>query len=80
MTERIFLTPDERETLTGIRTGKNGLTREQRQIEWLICNGIRFVVNARGEPIVTIAAIEGRISDSIPTAGWKPRVLDKPTV
>lgn len=48
-----FLTPDAMVRLTGRR-------RKTKQIETLKTMGLPFWVNAIGEPVVTIAAVEGR--------------------
>lgn len=74
-----FLSPQEIEELTGVKTGKNKRTREQLQIEWLRAAGIPFWENARGRPIVARAAIEGRraaeVAAAEPKKKWQPPTL-----
>ncbi|MBU9308325.1 DUF4224 domain-containing protein [Burkholderia multivorans] len=54
-----FLSSDEVAELSGIKTGRNGKTREQLQIAWLRSAGVPFWTNARGRPIVARSAIDG---------------------
>lgn len=54
-----FLTPDEIITLTGIKRGHDGKTREELQVEQLRIMGVPFRVNARGAPVVTWAGVDG---------------------
>ena len=74
-----FLSPQEIEELTGVKTGRNKRTREQLQIEWLRASGIPFWENARGRPIVARAAIEGRraaeVAAAEPKKKWQPPTL-----
>ena len=74
-----FLSPQEIEELTGVKTGRNKRTREQLQIEWLRASGIPFWENARGRPIVARAAIEGRraaeVAAAEPKKKWQPHAL-----
>lgn len=72
---RVFLTRDEVAELSGIRAGRNHKTREQLQVDWLRTSGIPFVVNARGCPIITVAAVEGRQPTDAPKKGWSPTVM-----
>jgi Domain of unknown function (DUF4224) len=70
-----FLTADDMAELTGIRQGKGGKTREQRQVDTLRKMKIPHYVNAVGRPIVARAVIEG-IGGSIPEPilTWEPRL------
>lgn len=74
-----FLSPQEIEELTGVKTGRNKRTREQLQIEWLRASGIPFWENARGRSIVARAAIEGRraaeVAAAEPKKKWQPPAL-----
>jgi hypothetical protein len=71
-----FLTPQEVAELAGIKTGRNGKTREELQIEWLRTAGIPFWANARGRPIIARAAIEGRqATEKQVRQKWQPKVL-----
>lgn len=73
MSTRTFLDPADIATLTGIRTGKCGKTREQRQVEQLARMGVPHYINAAGRPIVARAAVEGQASSATPApAGWEP--------
>ncbi len=75
-----FLSPVEVAELTGIKTGKNvrGRTihREQLQIEFLRTQGIPFIVNARGRPMIVRAnLVAGRAVVPEQKQAWQPRVL-----
>ena len=74
-----FLSPQEIEELTGVKTGKNNRKREQLQIDWLRAAGIPFWENGRGRPIVARAAIEGRraaeVAAAEPKKKWQPPTL-----
>ncbi|WP_133665229.1 DUF4224 domain-containing protein [Paraburkholderia sp. BL10I2N1] len=71
-----FLTEEEVAELTGVRTGRRGKTREERQIDWLRTSGIPFWTNARRRPIIPRAAIEGRRQTDEPVRKkWRPKVL-----
>lgn len=78
-----FLSPQEIEELTGVKTGKTiggkKRTREELQIDWLRASGIPFWSNARGRPIVARAAIEGRkaaeVAAAEPRKKWQPAAL-----
>ncbi|MGQ5523567.1 DUF4224 domain-containing protein [Chitinimonas sp. PSY-7] len=75
MNNRLFLTHDEVAELSGIKAGRKGLSRDQRQIAWLRNSGIPFFVNAAGRPIITTASLIISNRDEQPKASWKPRVL-----
>ena len=64
-----FLTTDAVIKLTGRR-------RKSKQIEALRTMGLPFWVNAIGEPVVTIAAVEGRKEAPRETAWIMPRRND----
>ncbi|TAM15919.1 MAG: DUF4224 domain-containing protein [Pandoraea sp.] len=73
-----FLSLEEMAELSGIRTGRNGKSREALQVEWLRKVGIPFWTNARGRPIVARVSIEGRSPGAAaepPRPAWTPRVL-----
>ena len=55
----MFLSASDIADLTGIRTGKDGRTREQRQVAALKQMRIKHWVNAAGLPVVATATIEG---------------------
>ena len=68
-----FLSTAEVADLTDIRTGKNGRTREQLQIDALRKMKVPFVVSAIGRPKVARAIIEGgkkQVEEVSP--GWEP--------
>jgi hypothetical protein len=71
----LFLTTDDLAELTGIKVGKAGKSREQRQVQALRTMGIPFWVNAIGRPVVAKAAIEGRGQAEAPPTNWQPAVL-----
>lgn len=76
-TSEVFLDEADVATLTGIRTGRGGKTRCERQIAWLSQSGIPFFVNGSGRPVVARAAVEGR-GAALPAAipkPWVPYVL-----
>jgi hypothetical protein len=70
----MFLTPAEIAHLTGIKTGRNGKTREQLQIEQLRVMGVAFRINARGAPVVTWSAVDGVSKETQPQQ-WVPAAL-----
>lgn len=78
---RLFLTQEETDELTGIRSGKSAggikLSKLQLQVSWLRTAGIPFTENARGRPIIARAIIEGRTGNVFQPANhaWTPRVL-----
>jgi hypothetical protein len=65
----IFLDPDDVAILTG-KKSKSG------QVAALRGMGIAFFVNPTGRPIVTKAALEGRIDTSNPQKSWQPAILN----
>ena len=68
-----FLPTQDIITLTGIRSGKCGKTREQRQIAALCRMGVPHFVNAAGRPVVARAAVEGQASSATAQpGGWEP--------
>lgn len=69
----IFLTPEEVAELTGIRAGRCGKSREQRQIDALKAMKIPHYVNAAMRPVVARAVIEGNTAQPKPQEqGWEP--------
>lgn len=76
----MFLTPIEIVQLTGIRGGRKGLTRAQRQVEALKSMSIPCHVNAAGRPVVARAVIEGAAKAQIESAArdWQPAVMRGP--
>lgn len=71
-----FLTIDELGDLTGIRRGKDGKSREQLQQTQLIAMGIGFYVNARGCPVVTWDAVNGKkLSNAKAEKPYVPKAL-----
>lgn len=65
----MFLTRSQVRELTGAAT-------RARQIEVLRRNGVPFVINAAGWPVVTVAAVEGqRGPEAVAPAGWQPRIV-----
>jgi hypothetical protein len=72
----LFLTQDEVAELTGIRRGRNGLSRNQLQVEQLRRMGLPFFVNAAGRPLVASAVIEGGVKKQPKQSGWQPAVLN----
>lgn len=68
-----FLNPREIADLTGVRIGKDGKTREQRQVAELKRMKIPHFVNARGCPVVARAVIEGGAKQPPQQhKGWEP--------
>lgn len=65
----MFLSRDQTRELTGAAT-------RARQIDVLRRNGIPFVVNAAGWPVVTVSAVEGqRGAVTVQQKAWTPKVL-----
>ena len=77
--EQLFLTEPQVDELTGIRRGDslNGVKRSkfQLQVTFLRTRGIAFIENARGKPIITRSAIEGRRQEPPPRKGWQPQAM-----
>lgn len=69
----LFLTAEEIAELTGIRSGKDGKTREARQVATLRQMKIPHYINAVGRPIVARAVIEGVGPIPQPVIAWEPR-------
>lgn len=72
----LFLAPNDIVSLTGVRGGYRGKTREQRQIEVLRKQKIPFFINAAGRPVVAKAVIEGSAAPkhSAPLS-WEPGIM-----
>jgi hypothetical protein len=79
----LFLSEHAVDELTGISRGttehrgtriERKLSKYELQVRHLRTTGIPFFVNARGRPIVTRAAIEGRRETPEPKQGWQPRL------
>ena len=70
----LFLDGDELADLTGIRAGKSGKTREERQIATLRQMRIPHYINAIGRPVVARAVIEGASHQPAPVLSWEPRL------
>lgn len=66
-----FLSSEEIAELTDIRTGKDGKTREQRQIAALRRMKIPFHESAIGRPKVSRAIINGGVSTP-QSSSWEP--------
>lgn len=66
-----FLSADEVAELTDIRTGKDGKSREQRQIAALRRMKIPFHESAIGRPKVSRAVINGGVEVKQST-NWEP--------
>jgi len=64
-----FLTSTEMEELTGIKTGRGGKSKLERQIDQLRVMRVPFLTNAAGRPIVARAYFDC----AAPKAGWEPR-------
>lgn len=75
----LFLSEEQVDRLTGIRRGDTiagqKRTKHQLQAEFLRLRGIAFIENARGKPIVTRAAIEGRAPKEASKRAWSPKVV-----
>lgn len=70
-----FLDADDLADLTGIRGGKKGHTRAQRQIAALVTMKVPHYVNAAGLPVVSRAVVEGgRAPAAAAASAWQPRL------
>ena len=49
-----------------------GYTRRSKQAEWLRANGVQFWINAQGEPIVPVSAINGSGQRATAEKPWEP--------
>lgn len=74
MHDDTFLSLAELKALTGVKTGKDGKTREQLQIAALVRMKVPHFVNARNCPVVARAVVEGgKQAPAAPkAAGWEP--------
>lgn len=63
----LFLTPEDLHRLTGYK-------RKAQQCAQLTAMFIPYRVNARGEPIVSVAYING-ITKEQPKQGWQPKKI-----
>lgn len=72
----LFLTQEEIDELSGIKRGRNGLSRDARQCQFLREHGIPFIANFKGAPKVCVSAIQGG-KQSKSNDSWQPRVLQK---
>jgi hypothetical protein len=71
-----FLTQAQVATFTGIRGGKAGKTREQRQDAALTTMRVPHYVNAAGRCLVALAVVEGgRSTPAQKVAKWSPGVM-----
>jgi hypothetical protein len=61
----LFLTQDEVAELTGYK-------RKAKQCQQLRIMGVPYRTNARGEPIVTVQAINGTPPKQTEKTGWQP--------
>lgn len=74
----IFLTDKEIAFLTGIKIGRAGKRRGERQAEALRKMGVPHYVNAVGRPVVVRAVLEGRAAPkAAPPPSWEPAVMTK---
>lgn len=72
----MFLTSAEVERLTGVHKGRDGKTRFELQAAHLLAQRIPFWQDAKGEPIVARAVIEGRQQQAeAQNEEWTPRAL-----
>lgn len=71
-----FLDGSEIATLTGIKSGRDGVTRDVLQAQQLRRMGVAHWINARGAPVVPRAAVEGgRVSAAEKQQAWTPGPL-----
>ena len=70
MEGNVFLTPFDIARLTGIKTGRNGSTREQLQCAQLRVMVVAFRTNVRGALVVTCAAVNG-VNQPLIAATWQ---------
>lgn len=77
--DTLFLSEEQVDHLTGIKRGDTihgqKRTKFQLQVEFLRLRGIAFIENARGKPIITRAAVEGRQEKEPVRKGWQPKVV-----
>lgn len=72
----IIVAEKDMDEITGICRGSNGHSKYQMQCDFLRRAGIPFIENARGRPIVAVAAIEGRKQkEETMKVSWQPRVV-----
>ncbi|MDB5851084.1 MAG: hypothetical protein JWP29_4836 [Rhodoferax sp.] len=71
----LFLDEDEVAVLTGIKMGRGGMSRGERQIAALRTMGIPFYKNAIGRPIIARSLFEHHQGAPPPAPKWLPKVL-----
>lgn len=69
----MFLTAEEIADLTGIRKGRQGMTRGQLQAAHLRAIGVPFWLNAAGEPKVARSFFDGSTARAPEPERWHPR-------
>ena len=68
-----FLDPHDIATLTGIKSGRDGIHRDVLQAAQLRRMGIAHWINARGAPVVPRAAVEGgKVAAVEKQQAWTP--------
>ena len=70
----MLLTPAEIAELTDIHKGRDGKSREERQVAALKNMRIPYFVSAIGRPKVSRSVIEGAKSIPIKDESWEPNV------
>lgn len=60
----MFLTPEETARLTGAKFKK-------KQIEWLQRNGVKYMLNCLGQPVVLVSTVEKRLGGPTQPAPWR---------
>jgi len=74
----MFLSEEEMVELSGIGSGRSGLSKHELQCTFLRQAGIPFIQNARGRPIVARSYFEVARLTPPPAAiksTWQPRVM-----
>jgi hypothetical protein len=67
----MFLNPDDLAELTGVKVGRDGKTRGQRQAAALKAMRIPFYLNVAGRVIVARAMLEGGIVQPAEPTTWE---------
>lgn len=71
----MFLDDEEIATLTGIRRGQGGVSRDALQAEHLRKIGVPFYLNRRGRPLVVREVLTGARVVPAAKPKWTPRPL-----
>ena len=71
--DELFLTSEELVKYTGCKLKSKQIEFLEKKRGWT--QNVHFIVNARGEPVITRDMVKGHKAESNPTA-WSPKALN----